>query len=438
MSTQIEQLTKIADAIREKEGTTDPIPASTYAERIKNIKGGNGSSEEQFPLDPYEVRERTRPHDWLEMPIPEDDEVYILMNIPTDGISPLSFAYDASGNLNVEIGTSENGKFISKKTIPSKWANNEFIIEYKEFELNQVLVKLSGNSISYLEFTNYGNKKENMGGNETYLNIIEISAKLPFAKDIKLSSLRAMRYFSLLGENLISNMNNMFVSCESLIAVTDLYTGKATDTGYMFGNCYSLQAIPNIDISNAENTTYMFNHCHTIMALPDLDFSKSTDVGGLFGYCYSLIKVNSINFPKATRVTRVFNQCSSLLEVKEVNIPEATDISGLFLSCSSLGSIGNIYAPKSETRISSIIESCYSLSNLSFNIPEYQWGADDISLRNYNFSREGLIKVFNCLPETSQSSTVNIFGNPGLSDLTDEDRQIATSKGWTLKEDGSW
>lgn len=45
MSVQQENLKEIADAIREKTGTTELFPANTFAEKIRNIEGGGGSVE---------------------------------------------------------------------------------------------------------------------------------------------------------------------------------------------------------------------------------------------------------------------------------------------------------------------------------------------------------------------------------------------------------
>lgn len=48
MSVQQENLKEIADAIREKTGTTELFPANTFAEKIRNIVGGGGSGVGQF------------------------------------------------------------------------------------------------------------------------------------------------------------------------------------------------------------------------------------------------------------------------------------------------------------------------------------------------------------------------------------------------------
>ena len=50
MSTQEENLKAIADAIRQKEGTTEPIPANDFPARIRALETGGGSSDYAIPL----------------------------------------------------------------------------------------------------------------------------------------------------------------------------------------------------------------------------------------------------------------------------------------------------------------------------------------------------------------------------------------------------
>lgn len=67
MSTQEQKLAAIADAIREKDGTTEPIPANDFPERIRAIQGGGGIELESIsivaPPDRvrYQVGERFDP-----------------------------------------------------------------------------------------------------------------------------------------------------------------------------------------------------------------------------------------------------------------------------------------------------------------------------------------------------------------------------------------
>jgi hypothetical protein len=53
------------------------------------------------------------------------------------------------------------------------------------------------------------------------------------------------------------------------------------------------------------------------------------------------------------------------------------------------------------------------------------------TLEDCNFSREGLVQVFNDLG-TVASGTITVTNNPGVPDLTAADLLIATNKGWTV------
>ena len=55
MSVQEEKLKAIADAIREKKGTTEPIKASDFASEILSIESGGGSGEENANI--YKLEE---------------------------------------------------------------------------------------------------------------------------------------------------------------------------------------------------------------------------------------------------------------------------------------------------------------------------------------------------------------------------------------------
>ena len=64
------------------------------------------------------------------------------------------------------------------------------------------------------------------------------------------------------------------------------------------------------------------------------------------------------------------------------------------------------------------------------------------SIAHDSFGQDGMVEMFNSLPDVSKSGLaaskrqITITGNPCVTDgtLTDADRAIATSKGWTLVE----
>ena len=124
--------TNIADSIRAKDGTSNPIAAIDFADRINAIPAG-GSTEFQYRT-PNEIYEQDRPADWPVLPDPQEGECYFLFS--RDGSSNLQVVYDESMLSNYNQTSSwgyinENGEFVSIYSIertgssltpsPSKW-----------------------------------------------------------------------------------------------------------------------------------------------------------------------------------------------------------------------------------------------------------------------------------------------------------------------------
>ena len=109
-----ELFTGIADSIRAKDGTSNPIAAINFADRINAIPTG-GSTEFQYRT-PDEIYEQDRPADWPVLPDPQEGECYFLFS--RDGSSNLQVVYDPSMleryNQTSSWGyINENGEFVS-------------------------------------------------------------------------------------------------------------------------------------------------------------------------------------------------------------------------------------------------------------------------------------------------------------------------------------
>ena len=160
-----------------------------------------------------------------------------------------------------------------------------------------------------------------------------------------------------------------------------------TNFSYMFYGCYSLQSIPQLDTSSGTNFSYMFRDCYSLQSIPQLDTSSGTNFSYMFYGCYSLQSIPQLNTSSGTSFSSMFGIVAY----------------GLDYCCHSL--------------------SAGALSGTSY----------DISYENCRLSRQALVDIFNGLATVS-GATINIMGNWGIEDLTTEDRNIATNKGWIIKE----
>ena len=223
-----ETLTGIANAIRNKTRSDEFMTVNSMAALIENIEGVGGDSIDL--IDPVAVYNNTRPSDWLSMPTPADNEIYLLFHIP-DGVSSLlAFTVTCTGNYTIELGSVRDGAFVqmSSTIVASgrKYEAELFADEYGNLTssgMKQVMVKVSGTNIKTWKPSTH--RKKTSPSNFARWNIVEIACRLPSGVTIACGNsnenlaLDKMRYFTCYGKNKVTSVDSMFYDCYSLTEV---------------------------------------------------------------------------------------------------------------------------------------------------------------------------------------------------------------------------
>lgn len=288
----------------------------------------------------------------------------------------------------------------------------------------------------------------------------------------------------------------MFYNCGSSLKevdLTGLNTSKVTSMSSMFYGCSGLSNIDlsGFDVSKVESMSNMFNGCKfTSIDLSTLETNRLEDIDGMFSGCSNLIDVDMSNFVfwnlDQMTMKNLFYNCSKLKSVKfpsrEIRLYNANQA---FYNCLELTSIDlSCFDTKKST--GSVFQSTFTgckkleeiigfsdasgtghsigfptgnnatapvaLKRLTFKPYEsgYYSIRSAINIKYCSFERSGMVEMFNSLPNISgitlsaNYKKITITGNPCLTGtladgtacetLTDEDRAIATAKGWTLVE----
>ena len=132
------------------------------------------------------------------------------------------------------------------------------------------------------------------------------------------------------------------------------------------------------DTSNVTDMSYMFSDCSNLTSIPSFDTSNVTDMSYMFAYCQNLTSVPSFDTSNVTNMSDMFIYCSSLETIHMLNIGTNLDIH---------------YTTK--------------------------------------FTREALIEIIGNLKTVTRTKRLTM-GATNLAKLTDEDKTIATNKGWSL------
>ena len=96
----------------------------------------------------------------------------------------------------------------------------------------------------------------------------------------------------LLNTSKVTRMNSMFNYCTKLQTISQLNTSNVTNFSGMFTLCFNLQSIPQLDTSNGTDMSYMFERCYKLSTI-DITHMKITSTSGssvMCNYCYSLTK----------------------------------------------------------------------------------------------------------------------------------------------------
>ena len=259
-------LKDIADAIREKKGTTDKIAPINFAEEIKGITaGGGGNAPSAKPKwTGHADAEGLKAIGWT-----DEDIAY----------------YQAYGvNWNEE---------------DDEW--------HKVSEDNKALYGV-------LTASNISTYKDRI----VYLPKIDTSGVTSMYKRFELCySLIAI---PMLDTSKVTSMYEMFKFCYSLTSIPQLDTSSVTDMTSMFYHCYSLRSIPQLNTSKLTNMYEMFLECHSLASIPQLDTSSVTNMYSVFDHCYSLTSIPQLDTSSVTDMTSMFNQCYSLTDINIKNI----------------------------------------------------------------------------------------------------------------------
>ena len=157
------------------------------------------------------------------------------------------------------------------------------------------------------------------------------------------------------------------------------------------------------DTANITYTIRMFYDCSSLITVPLFDTTNVTNMAYMFYYCWSIITVPLFDTTNVTNMSYMFSGCSSLATVPLFDTKNVTNMSNMFSGCSSLEAIHMI--------------------NINANL--------NISAST-KFTREALLEIIGNLKAQTSGTKTLTMGSTNLAKLTDEDKAIATSKGWTL------
>ena len=242
-----------------------------------------------------------------------------------------------------------------------------------------------------------------------------------------------------------TNFHGMFRNTKGIKEVPAYNTSKGTDFSDMFRGS-KIETPPNIDTSKGQSFYRMFASANYLASLPKLDTTETKNFGYMFNYCRRMVNEEEVVYEagKCQNFSFMFNYCESMRVAPIMNTWNGRVFAYMFYNCSSLVTIPKLYLTntveqyydennmETYTCFYNAFSGCTNLENIT--IQGTIW--HNISFYGCNkLTHESLMSIINALAHFSSSSKVYRYcqlGSANLAKLTDEEKAIATNKGWTL------
>lgn len=454
-------LTAIADAIREKNGSTDTYKPGEMAAAISEISVGSAAVVEELNITSNGT-----------YTVPEGVDGYspVVVNVPQGG-APSAEALKVSGNC-------------SSRFAYNGW--NKLIEDY-------------GNQITTENITN---------AQSMFLNSNNLTS-IPFEINVADKTSCYQMFYGC--KNMITapkingkigSADSMFSSANKLENIPDIECDNSTHYGsnYIFQNCFNLKELPYLYNFYPEGLNSMFHSCYNLREIPEdwvdtWNFNRAHTYtyaysgASMFYYCYSLRKIPKKfldNFGGKTTTSyygmysNTFSHCCSLDEVLNIPILDTAYTGNMFASpfynsCRLKNitfAMNEDGTPKTAnwksqtidltTMVGYVAVESYKKYILDYNSgitadkevkddATYQalkndpdWFTCDKYYSRYN--HDSAVATINSLPDTSAylaekggTNTIKFLSTSGsltdggaINTLTEEEIAVATAKGWTI------
>lgn len=158
-----------------------------------------------------------------------------------------------------------------------------------------------------------------------------------------------------------TTVGTMFSGCTNLVRTGDITAPLATVGTNMFDGCSRLESVGKLAFGAAINLNYMFQNCVNLGDFGDLDLDTATSTQYMFQNCGSMRKVGDIRIGKCTNAYYMFRNCYRLYDVGDIEMPLCTNASYMFNNCSNLYKAGDVRFGKAMTNCQQMFSNCYNL-----------------------------------------------------------------------------
>lgn len=248
--------------------------------------------------------------------------------------------------------------------------------------------------------------------------------------------------FSVIGYDmtLTKELNDKFnADIQYSLQKANEWNPNESNVGKFFRSDKNLVYAPLVDTSNVTNMINMFMTCSKLTIVPQFNTQNVTSMDSMFMSCSELTTVPQFDTSNVTNMSSMFYGCSKLITVSQFDTQNVTSVSTMFQNCTKLESL-----PLFDFSNVTTIRTFFGFSDLNnlttlggFKDLKIDWNDSYGLFRCPNLSYESVMNVINNLydfranGDETTTKTIKFHAN-SLALLSDDDKAIATNKGWIL------
>ena len=387
-------------------------------------------------------REWIRNPDWLDMPttVDGDNVIYLLVAVRDNAPNFLSlYCTTSSGNYTVDLYN--DGTTISSHASGSQ-AN--FDLDYTKGQneiakdgYKQVMVKITGNLTKFDLYRIHPDVQVGHGICSGVLSVKITSQTINSLRDVLRGNAnrvfhRMAEEFEFFGTSNVTVFQNSFYETRKMGKIKgDFSNGVNFNSAFAYTGDFDASELimPSSGVTNfSQSFAGSFKR----------EFSSPNEVSFFSGVIYPATTFsagfvellgtpsNPVDFTSLSNINGFYQAFQNQVRLTQAHFVNAAPLGmyRAFLNDYSLTTVTGIDG-SGVTNMTQTFQNCYSLSWLRITGLTVSFTLEDC-----NFSREGLVQVFNDLGIAS--ATITITNNPGVPNLTPADIAIATGKGWTV------
>ena len=443
-------LTDVANAIREKKGTSNLINPQNFSDEIRSIESGGTGWQ---PNEDMKWAKQVCENDVQEgftykvLQMISDGYVYTDIVVPSGGAVKTSDGSYYTANAKHTWDDTNARVATSHTNMKLRWLIYYYTSEEPSITLlSDVMyacfdgVKFgtifnSKYMLEYFDIINGADLSSSVASMNSMFSScysLQTIPQLDTGRVIDMSQMfkvcSSLQTIPQLDTSNVTDMKQMFRSCSSLQTIPQLYTGIVTDMSQMFYYCYSLQTIPQLYTGRVTNMSNMFYACPSLQTIPLLNTTSVTNMSGMFYYCPSLQTIPLLNTSSVTNMSGMFYKCSSLQTIPLLNTTSVTNMSNMFSGCSSLQTIP-LLNTTSVTSMSNMFSGCSYLEFLTMTNIKLSFSIS----ASTKFSQETLEALIDNLVDlTGQTARTFTMGSLNLVKVSQEKKDLATARNWSL------